>query len=56
MKRLIVAVLMVVSAVACGSSTTGEPEIMFRSEPDPPVTGDNTFEVMLMQGGQPVSS
>jgi nitrogen fixation protein FixH len=30
-------------------------EIAFKSDPDPVKTGDNTFEVMVMQGGQPVN-
>jgi hypothetical protein len=30
-------------------------EVTFRSEPDPPNTGENTFEAMVMSGGQPVT-
>ena len=30
-------------------------DITFRSEPDPPRMGDNTLEVMVMSGGQPVT-
>ena len=30
-------------------------EVTFRSEPDPPRMGDNTLEVMVMSGGQPVT-
>jgi hypothetical protein len=30
-------------------------EVTFRSEPDPPNTGENMFEAMVMSGGQPVT-
>ena len=30
-------------------------DVTFRSEPDPPNTGENTFEAMVMSGGQPVT-
>ena len=30
-------------------------EIMFKSEPDPPTSGENTFEVTVMRGNQPVT-
>jgi hypothetical protein len=41
---------------AAGASTSAQnAEITFKSEPDPPRTGDNTFEVMVMSGGQPVT-
>ena len=44
------------SGAAAGSSTASQSvDITFRSEPDPPRTGDNTFEVMVMSGGQPVT-
>jgi len=43
------------SAQAAGSSSAAaDVEITFQSQPDPPRTGDNTFEAMVMSGGQPV--
>ena len=30
-------------------------EVTFQSQPDPPRTGENTFEAMVMSGGQPVT-
>ena len=30
-------------------------EVTFTSEPDPPRTGENTFDVMVMSGNQPVT-
>lgn len=33
----------------------GSVEIGFKSEPDPPKMGGNTFDVMVMSGGQPVT-
>jgi Cu(I)/Ag(I) efflux system membrane fusion protein/cobalt-zinc-cadmium efflux system membrane fusion protein len=30
-----------------GATATGNVEIVFRSEPDPPTTGENTFEVVV---------
>ena len=30
-------------------------EVTFTSEPDPPKMGENTFEAMVMSGGQPVT-
>jgi hypothetical protein len=30
-------------------------EVTFKSEPDPPKSGENTFEAMVMAGGQPVT-
>jgi len=43
-------------SAAITSSTSGQNvEVTLRSEPDPPTTGENTFEVMVMSGGQPVT-
>jgi nitrogen fixation protein FixH len=48
-------------AGACGKSEQGTstassaPEITFKSDPDPVKTGENTFEVMVMQDGKPVT-
>jgi hypothetical protein len=53
-------------ATACGGggqpapaadapAATGNVEVTFKSEPDPPKMGDNTFDVMDMSGGQPVT-
>ena len=56
-------------AIACGGGNQQEPpastgstattaqgvEVTFKSEPDPPKMGDNTFDVMVMSGGQPVT-
>jgi len=33
--------------VGAGTTATGSVEIAFRSEPDPPKTGENTFEVVV---------
>lgn len=30
-------------------------DVRFRTEPDPPKIGENTFEAMVMSGGQPVT-
>src|SRR4051812_6553208 len=35
--------------------TAGPVDITFKTTPETPTTGDNTFEVMVMQGGQPVN-
>jgi hypothetical protein len=35
-------------------ATAGGAEITFKSDPESPRTGDNTFEVMVMQDGKPV--
>lgn len=61
-----VVVIAALAAAACGGGNQQAPatqapaggqqaEITFKSEPDPPRTGENTFEVMVMQGGQPVT-
>ena len=64
MKRMSIAMALTatlaVLAAACGGgqppSESGQnAEITFRSEPDPPRMGDNTLEVMVMSGGQPVT-
>ena len=64
MKRISIAMALTatlaVVAAACGggqpSSESGQNvEVTFRSEPDPPRMGDNTLEVMVMSGGQPVT-
>ena len=41
-------------AASPAPSTTGNAEITFKSDPETPKTGDNTFEVMVMQDGKPV--
>jgi uncharacterized GH25 family protein len=57
-ERLVVVVALI--AAACGgaapqSTTTQNLDITFKSEPDPPKMGENTFEAMVMANGQPVS-
>jgi uncharacterized GH25 family protein len=67
---LLVMVIVAAAATACGGgepagsnqNTAAAPaaagqnvDITFKSEPDPPKTGENTFEVMVMSGGQPVT-
>lgn len=42
-------------APAAPAAGAGQAEITFTSQPDPPRMGENTFEVMVMQGGQPVT-
>jgi hypothetical protein len=37
------------------SAGTQALDITFKSEPEPAKTGENTFEVMVMQGAQPVT-
>jgi hypothetical protein len=37
------------------STSSAAPEITFKSDPDPVKTGENTFEVMVMQDGKPVN-
>ena len=37
------------------SSSASAPEITFKSDSDPVKTGENTFEVMVMQDGKPVN-
>jgi hypothetical protein len=43
------------TAPAATVPASGPVEITLTSQPDPPRTGENTFEVMVMQGGQPVT-
>ena len=45
-----VVVTMIAGAAACsgGSTASGDLDISFASEPDPPVTGENTFLVTVM--------
>jgi len=47
------------SAAPSPAAQAGAPgqnaELTFRSEPDPPRTGENTLEVMVMSDGQPVT-
>ena len=61
---LIVASSLVVSGCGNGNEQSAEPaspvstgdvEVTFKSEPDPPKAGDNTFDVMVMSAGQPVT-
>jgi hypothetical protein len=43
-------------APATGISTPGQTvDVTLTSEPSPPRSGENTFEVMVMSGGQPVT-
>jgi len=58
--RVCVVVVTIVMSAACGggppASTEGQTlDITFTSEPDPPKMGENTFETMVMSGGQPVT-
>jgi hypothetical protein len=65
MKRISAVLVMVAvagMAAACGGNeqnssneTAQGIDITFTSEPDPPTMGENTFEVMVMSGGQPVT-
>jgi hypothetical protein len=61
MKRLTwalgVVILASVLAAACGGGEppAGSAEITLTTEPDPPRTGETTFEAMVMMGGQPVT-
>jgi len=63
-----VAVLGGVLAAACGGgeqdagtsnmpmqTPAGNVEVTLTTQPDPPVTGETTFEAMVMMGGQPVT-
>jgi Cu(I)/Ag(I) efflux system membrane fusion protein/cobalt-zinc-cadmium efflux system membrane fusion protein len=44
------------SPAPAGVSTPGQSvDVTLTSEPSPPRTGENTFEVMVMSGGQPVT-
>lgn len=65
-KLLVIAVVVVGLSAACGkpqpanetsasAPASGPVNITFKSDPDPARTGDNTFEAMVMQGGQPVN-
>ena len=36
-------------------ASTGDVQVTFKSEPNPPKAGDNTFDVVVMSGGQPVT-
>jgi len=40
---------------ATGTGSAQKIEITFNSVPDPPRTGENTFDVMVMSAGQPVT-
>ena len=63
----VVMTVTVLAAVACSkpestTETTGAPaassapaEITFKSDPETPKMGDNSFEVMVMQDGKPVN-
>jgi uncharacterized GH25 family protein len=57
---LLVVVVMALIAMACGGavpqSTDAQTlDITFKSEPDPPKMGQNTFAVMVMADGKPVT-
>jgi nitrogen fixation protein FixH len=56
MKRLTMALTLAAPLLvtACGGGNQ-QPVITFTSEPDPPRMGENAFEVMVMQDGQPVT-
>ena len=43
------------TAPAPSGASAQAAEITFKNDPDPVKTGANTFEVMVMQGGQPVN-
>jgi uncharacterized GH25 family protein len=48
----------VVIAVGCGTGNeagTQAVDITFKTDPEPVRTGENTFEVMVMQDGKPVT-
>lgn len=67
MKRLILTLGVLMMAAACGGgnqpapATEGAPaaaqpvDITLTTVPEPARIGENTFEVMVMQGGQPVT-
>lgn len=40
---------------AAPPTTSQDIEVTFKTEPDPPKVGENTFEAMVMAGGQPVT-
>jgi hypothetical protein len=64
-KPLAVIATMTLLASGCGGTEPAPPsgasgsasnvDVTFKSEPDPPKMGENTFEVMVMSGGQPVT-
>jgi uncharacterized GH25 family protein len=44
------------AGTSSGGAAAGQNvEVTLTSEPDPPRTGENTFDVMVMSGGQPVT-
>jgi hypothetical protein len=43
------------SSAASAPAAAPSAEITFKSDPDPVKTGENTFEVMVMQDGRPVN-
>jgi YtkA-like protein len=43
------------AAAPAPAATSQNVDITLTSEPDPPKMGENTFEVMVMAGGQPVT-
>ena len=43
------------AAQAPAAPATGNVEVTLTTMPDPPTTGEATFEAMVMQGGQPVT-
>ena len=45
----------ITTAPASQTSAAQTVDVTFRSEPDPPNTGENTFEAIVMSGGQPVT-
>lgn len=56
---LIVAVASMIAATAAGCGETSEPQgpvdVTFATQPDPPRMGENSFDVRVTQGGQPVT-
>lgn len=61
-----IAVIVGVIAIGCGRGTRNnaarpiasiqDVAVRFRTEPGPPQVGENTFEAMVMAGGQPVTN
>ena len=43
------------AAAAPPTASAQESDVTFKTEPDPPKVGENTFEAMVMAGGQPVT-
>ncbi len=43
------------ASAPAASAPAGNVSVEFKSEPDPPKMGENTFDVMVMSGGQPVT-